>query len=141
MDIGQRLKEERVRIGKSQADIATLLGVAKKSQTNYELGHTVPAADYLAAAAGAGIDVMYVLTGVASPAMAGDEGELLRRYRRASREIRAAVLAALGATLVPAPSPPPNVAISGGEQGQVVAGDQHTRTQTINVGGRKKGKR
>ena len=107
MEIGARLKSERIRLGKSQAELAAATGVAKKSQTNYELGHSAPSAEYLAAAASAGIDVLYVLTGRHSPQMSGDEAQLLRRYRESSPEVRAAVLGALGIVAVP---------ISGGVQ-------------------------
>lgn len=125
----------------SQAELAAEAGIAKKSQTNYELGHNAPAADYLAAIAMAGVDVLYVLTGVPAPIANAGEAELLRRYRAASPEIRAAVFAALGAVLTPSAGHQPAVAISGGEQGQVVAGDSKQERLTINVGGKKRGAR
>ena len=138
MDIGQRLKKERVRLGKSQAEIAEEIGIAKKSQTNYELGHSAPSAAYLALAADVGIDVLYVLTGVSSPSIKAGEAELLRRYRAASPEIQAGVFALLGAVVAPALNAP-DVSISGGEQGQVITGDAKQRKVTINIGSKKRG--
>lgn len=131
MELGQRLREERVRLGLSQADLADRVGISKKSQTNYELGHSIPPADYLAALVAAGVDVLYVLTGSASSALDAQERDLLRRFRAASAEIKAAVLAVLGQVHVAAGSAPPqqfeNV-------GQVVSGSQEVRKQTFNVG-------
>lgn len=152
VDIGTRLKKERLRLGLSQQELAEQLGVVKKSQTNYELGHSLPAASYLAHCARIGIDVSYVLTGEHSPTIASDEQILLRLYRAASRELRAAMLAGLGAgTLAPssarsaAPDDPSRasersavVAIHGGEQGQVIAGNARQDNLSIRVGGAKK---
>lgn len=59
-----RLRDERKRLGKNQTELAELAGVQKRAQVNYESGERSPAADYLAAVAAAGIDVLYLLTGV-----------------------------------------------------------------------------
>lgn len=59
---GLRLKEERERIGLSQASFAAVGGASKGSQILYEKGKP-PTADYLAAIAAAGADVTYILTG------------------------------------------------------------------------------
>lgn len=61
--IGVRLKEERVRMGISQEDFAALAGVQRRAQGSYERDQRTPDAAYLAAAAGHGVDVQYVLTG------------------------------------------------------------------------------
>jgi transcriptional regulator with XRE-family HTH domain len=140
VDIGQRLKRERLRLGKSQAEMADELGIAKKSQTNYELGHAAPSAPYLAGAARLGIDVVYVLTGATSQALAGDEAELLRCFRASSPELQAATLRALGSAAVPGGAAGNRVAIGGGEQGQVFAGDARQENVNIRVGGKKKGR-
>lgn len=70
VSIGDRLKEERLRFGWSQTDAAELCGVTRRSVVNYESGDRVPDADYLAKLAEAGADVMYVLTGRRTPAVA-----------------------------------------------------------------------
>lgn len=67
LNIGERLKEERVRLGYNQADFAAFAGVAKTSQFNYEKGDRSPDAAYLAAVAGKGVDVLYVVTGERTP--------------------------------------------------------------------------
>lgn len=63
MTVGDRLKEERARIGMNQPDFAALAGTTKKSQITYEKG-VMPDAAYLAAVARAGVDVQYIVTGV-----------------------------------------------------------------------------
>ncbi|MHA6159485.1 helix-turn-helix domain-containing protein [Pseudomonas sichuanensis] len=95
MGIGERLKEERERLGLNQTDFAALAGASKNTQYNYEKGERSPDANYLAAAAGQGVDVLYVLTGERKPQAAGtlaaDEALLLDRYRRMSLEARGTV--------------------------------------------------
>ena len=69
---GQRIVEERSRLRLTQPRIATIGGVSKGSQILYEKG-SPPTADYLAAIATAGVDILYVLTGVhADPAWLAD---------------------------------------------------------------------
>lgn len=61
-DIGSRLRQERKRLGLSQREMGQLGGVAANAQGRYESGERVPKADYLAAVASIGVDVLYVLT-------------------------------------------------------------------------------
>ncbi|WP_310731446.1 helix-turn-helix domain-containing protein, partial [Burkholderia pseudomultivorans] len=61
--IGARLREERLRIGLSQAEFAALGGLSNKAQLSYESGARSPDANYLAALAKIGVDVLYVITG------------------------------------------------------------------------------
>ncbi|XLX42358.1 helix-turn-helix domain-containing protein [Ectopseudomonas mendocina] len=86
MSIGERLKEERVRLGYNQGDFAAIAGVAKTSQFNYEKGERSPDAAYLAAVAEKGVDVLYVVTGrrtpEASSSFNGDEIALVEHYRQ-----------------------------------------------------------
>lgn len=137
--LAERLREERVRLALKQDEMATAAGLNRTAQIRYEKGERVPDAGYLAAIAALGIDVRYVVTGIPTPAIAGDEAELLRRYRDASPDVRAAILGALGVAAVPAVSG--KVAITGGEQGQVLVGDVQQPGLTINVGGKKRGAR
>lgn len=67
MGIGERLKEERERLGMNQTDFAALAGASKNTQYNYEKGDRSPDANYLAAAAEQGVDVLYVITGARTP--------------------------------------------------------------------------
>lgn len=138
LEIGDRLKEERLRLGMTQVQLAAELGIAKKSQTNYELGNSSPSADYLAALAAVGVDVGYVLTGKPSAALSNIESELLRRFRAASTDVRAAVMAGLGAAAA-ASADGPSFTVHGDNNGQQVAGDLHQRDVTFNVGGKKRG--
>lgn len=62
-NFGGRLKEERSRLSMSQIELATIGGVGKTTQINYEKGARNPDASYLTAVAEAGVDVLYVLTG------------------------------------------------------------------------------
>lgn len=80
--IGLRLKEERERLSYSQVDFAAAGGASKRSQIDWEQGKLVPNAEFLALVAGLGVDVQYVLTGVASTAtLTSDEQELVVGYR------------------------------------------------------------
>lgn len=62
-EFGKRLKEERERLGLSQAKFAELCGVGRTAQFNYERDERHPATDYLDAAEQLGVDVHYVFTG------------------------------------------------------------------------------
>lgn len=61
--ISERLKEERNRLNLTQEDLSNLVGVSRRTQTNYENGLRNPDANYLAAIAKHGVDISYVLTG------------------------------------------------------------------------------
>jgi transcriptional regulator with XRE-family HTH domain len=61
-EIGSRLRQERKRLGLSQREMGLLGGVAANAQGKYESGERAPKADYLAALARAGVDVLFVLT-------------------------------------------------------------------------------
>jgi transcriptional regulator with XRE-family HTH domain len=61
-EMGARLKQERKRLGYSQREMGLVGGVAANAQGKYESGERVPKADYLAALASVGVDVLYVLT-------------------------------------------------------------------------------
>ena len=61
--IGERLLEERERLGLNQPVLAEMCGVTMRSQRNYEKGERQPDAAYLAAIAAAGADIQYIVTG------------------------------------------------------------------------------
>lgn len=92
LNIGERLKEERVRLGFNQADFAAFAGVAKTSQFNYEKGDRSPDAAYLAAVGEKGVDVLYVVSGERKPTLSdsitADEVGLLESYRTMSEADR-----------------------------------------------------
>ena len=63
MSFGERLAEERKRLGLRQAEFASLTGTDVPKQSLYETGRRELRADYLARLADAKVDVIYVLTG------------------------------------------------------------------------------
>jgi transcriptional regulator with XRE-family HTH domain len=73
----------------NQTELAELAGVQKGAQVNYEAGKRAPDANYMAAIAMAGADVLYILTGQrsqpvpASAALAPRERALLDNYEHA----------------------------------------------------------
>jgi transcriptional regulator with XRE-family HTH domain len=96
--IGERLREERERLGMNQTQFAALGEVSKRAQITYEKGESTPDAAYLNAMAKVGADVQYIVTGVRSvAALMKDETELLEHYRAASIDVKAAAIGALTA--------------------------------------------
>lgn len=99
MGIGERIREERERLGLSQADFAALAGAHRKSQGNYESGDRYPDAAYLAAIAEAGADVGYIVTGKRDgpprAVLKAEEQLLVERYRASPPPLRDAALRVL----------------------------------------------
>lgn len=118
MSIGERLREERVRLALSQELMGESAGVRKQAQLNYEKGERHPDAAYLERLAAIGVDVLYVLTGrrapagngyaAAEPGPVGDlslpELGLIKGFRGLDAKGRRAVLAMIEALAKPAPS-------------------------------------
>ncbi len=95
---GERLKEERVRLGLSQAALGEIGGVRKQAQLNYEKGERNPDSAYLSAIAKFGADIQFIVTGVRSAeSLSPDEKELINLFRQAPLAVKAAALAALNA--------------------------------------------
>ncbi len=63
MSIGERLKEERERIGMTQPAFAAVAKTTKQTLFSWESGKTAPDGFQMAAFSSAGVDVQYVLTG------------------------------------------------------------------------------
>ena len=59
MDIGTRLREERERLAHTQDSFAALAAIGKRALIHYEKGERSPDAQFLAAIAAAGADVLY----------------------------------------------------------------------------------
>lgn len=59
--LGERLKEERVRLGLSQSAFAMRVGIHRNTQIKYESGAREPDSSYLEAIGKAGVDVSYVM--------------------------------------------------------------------------------
>ena len=62
ISVGERLREERVRLGLSQDALAQLGGITRNTQGSYEKGERNPDSVYLTAVVKAGVDALYVLT-------------------------------------------------------------------------------
>src|SRR3989344_6865309 len=63
MNFASRLKEERKRLGITQAKFAQLAGVHRNTQINYEAGLRAPEVDYISAIEKFGVDTAYLLSG------------------------------------------------------------------------------
>ncbi len=106
MHTGERIREERERLGFNQADFAALAGATRKTLFNWESGAASPNAAALAAWAEVGLDVLYVVTGQRAggasappPPRAVSEGDriLLDNFHAAPAQVQAGVKTALGA--------------------------------------------
>lgn len=95
MTFGDRLREERERLGMTQPVLAEVAGTTKKSQIDYEKNSAQPKSGYLMAIAAAGADVQYILTGVRSTTtLTPDEKMLLEQYRAANPAGKNAIMGA-----------------------------------------------
>ena len=92
--LGLRLREERERLGMTQRVFGDIGGVEPNAQGKYESGERTPRVDYLAALAARGVDALYVLSGVRTPALLSsltpDETSVLGAFRRLSAADQAA---------------------------------------------------
>ena len=105
LPIGERLSDERKRLGYNQSDFSALAGITRKTLFGYESGERAPDALALAAWAKSGLEVLYVVTGqrqgVPAPApaqeqeapLAPDERILLDNYRHSPPDAQAALKA------------------------------------------------
>ena len=103
-NFGERLRQERKRLGLTQDELAEQGGVKKGAQFNYENGVRNPDVDYLLAIAAIGVDTQYLLHGEPSKTnLSDDETELLFGYRNLDIRGKAGVLGMVE-TLGTAPS-------------------------------------
>lgn len=96
--VGYRLKEERERLFRSQADAGQAVGVSREMWGRYERG-AMPGGETLITFAAIGMDVTYILTGKRSQLIESkpDEEMLMNAYRQATTPQKQAILgAALG---------------------------------------------
>ena len=103
--VGERLREERDRLGMNQTDFGVAAGVSRGTQKAYELESSSPDVRYLCALQSMAVDVHYVLTGARSIAgengLTPEESTVLEQYRSLPEPDKAAVsrlTAALAAT-------------------------------------------
>lgn len=64
--LGERLRQERRRLGLTQEDLASSTGIHRRTQANYERGKTAPDMAYFQALRRIGLDATYVQTGTKS---------------------------------------------------------------------------
>lgn len=86
VSIGKRLKEARLAANyRSQGDLADAIGIKRESQNRFESGRQTPGGEYFSKIADAGLDVLYVITGV-STMLSTEEAVLLDNFRAACAE-------------------------------------------------------
>ena len=94
MTLGERLREERNRLGMSQPAFAALAGTTKQTLFSWESGKTAPDGFQMSALSAHGVDLLYVLAGHRTPAvhpaeaLSDDELRLLHGYRRCNADGR-----------------------------------------------------
>ena len=91
---GERLKEERERLGLSQAAAGAAAGVSREMWGKYERG-AMPGGEVILSLAGAGFDMAYLFTGArgAAPSLSREESALLDNFRHCPPEGRACIKA------------------------------------------------
>lgn len=95
--LGERLKNEREKLGLSQEQLGAIGGVKKLAQFRYESGETFPNAQYLTEVSKVGIDVNYILFGTrANNALTDEEQQLLAAFRAAPPVMRQFMLGGAG---------------------------------------------
>lgn len=82
-----RLREERLRLGLTQVELAEACAVQRETWSRYEAGRMSPGMDVLVALLQRGFDIPYLLSGSRSfeppPPLTSREAVLLDNYRRA----------------------------------------------------------
>lgn len=101
-DFANRLKEQRKKLGLTQAQAAEKCGVSTRMWGDYERNVSQPKAEQFFLFKNAGIDIDYVMTGIAAKnvfrqpenALTDKELELLALFRQASDLGQAVILSA-----------------------------------------------
>ncbi|MDR2325098.1 MAG: helix-turn-helix domain-containing protein [Acidovorax sp.] len=95
--IGERLKEERLRIAYAQVAFADACAINRGTLSNWEKGEQTPSAAALGVMANLGVDVLYVVTGQragqSESTLAPAERELLQAWRHGTEQGRKALVA------------------------------------------------
>ncbi|WP_268799051.1 helix-turn-helix domain-containing protein [Pseudomonas huanghezhanensis] len=98
---GERLREERIRLALSQEDLAQVGNVTRNTQGSYERGGRNPDTAYLGAVAALGVDILYVVIGLRTPALldglSAPEDKLIQQYRSLSKDDQQSVQRVVGA--------------------------------------------
>ncbi|WP_434629487.1 helix-turn-helix domain-containing protein [Chromobacterium sp. CV08] len=100
LNIGDRLREERIRLGYTQQDGAKLADVGYTTYMAYEAGRSYPNAESLNLLHLNGFDVLYVVTGVRNEAaLSNEDSSLLAALNQTDERGRATAIAALRGAL------------------------------------------
>jgi transcriptional regulator with XRE-family HTH domain len=106
--VGERLREERDRLGMNQTDFGIAAAVSRGTQKAYELESSSPDVRYLAAVQGLGVDVHFVLTGsrhsIDAANLSPEESSVLEQFRSLPEQDRTAVKRLTGALAATAQS-------------------------------------
>lgn len=91
--VGNRLREERQRLGLNQTELGDKVGMTRKTQILYESGERPFDVNYMLRAHQVGLDVMYVLFGIRQSEpqpneLNSDELELVKAWRTAGLEAK-----------------------------------------------------
>ena len=89
----RRIRELRKRLGLTQAEFATLAGVSLGAQHRYEAATSDPGASYMARLASAGIDVLWLITGLhCTEQLDPESSELVAIFLDLPADMRAGLL-------------------------------------------------
>lgn len=95
-EIGARLQAERERLGYTEQQIASLLGVPLDQYQRYESGELDPGVFRMTRVAAIGFDILYVITAERHSPV-NEENELLARFRELSSRGKTSVFMTLDA--------------------------------------------
>lgn len=95
-EIGARLQAERERLGYTEQQIASLLGVPLDQYQRYESGELDPGVFRMTRVAAIGFDILYVITAERHSPV-NEENELLSRFRELSSRGKTSVFMTLDA--------------------------------------------
>lgn len=86
-----RLKNERNRLGLTQADIANKCGVSREMWGKYERGVALAGSEVLFSLTEIGVDIGYLFSGTRSVPLTENEISLLDDYRQSNEQGKAAI--------------------------------------------------
>jgi len=100
--IGQRLAEERKRLGYNQTEFGALGEIGKGTVINWEKDLTSPTGTFLAEIAEKGADVLYILTGQRTEKVLNQrENVLINNYRHSNEKNKKVIEQVASATAKP----------------------------------------
>ncbi|QCX49851.1 helix-turn-helix domain-containing protein [Ralstonia pseudosolanacearum] len=133
-NFGDRLEQERKRLGLKKGEMAEAGSVSASAYGNYLRGERVPDLAALAAWTNAGADPLFIATGYHSPNLLTPEEEMvLAGYRKLDARGRAGVLALIGGMQSQVGA---TIKVQG-KVGQYIDGN-HTGSTSIDMGSGKK---